>query len=119
MKRERNERLSHALLKLTWLFFVGIVVLRLISFVKTPPNVSIPNESGVTSRRRRSVTSPPRTPPYIIKKLNRIKQKLIKKFTWIAAPIATASSGLTDLFGALPKSSWTVCWTLRRRKNRY
>ena len=31
--------------------------------------------------------------------------------TWIAAPMATASSGLTDLFGALPNNSCTVCWT--------
>ena len=31
-------------------FFVGMVVLRSISFVKTPPFVSMPSESGVTSR---------------------------------------------------------------------
>ena len=42
----------------TWLFFVGIVVLRSISFVKTPPSVSIPNESGVTSRSSTSFASP-------------------------------------------------------------
>jgi len=46
----------------TWLFFVGIVVLRPISFVKTPPKVSIPRESGVTSSKTTSVTSPARTP---------------------------------------------------------
>ena len=48
----------------TWLFLVGMVVLRAISLVKTPPSVSIPSESGVTSRRSTSVTSPANTPPY-------------------------------------------------------
>ena len=68
----------------TWLFFVGIVVLRSISFVNTPPSVSMPSESGVTSSRRMPSTSPPRTPP------------------WIAAPTATHSSGLMPLNGSLP-----------------
>ena len=36
---------------------------RPISFVKTPPSVSIPSDSGVTSNSRTSVTSPARTPP--------------------------------------------------------
>jgi len=35
---------------------VGIVVLRSISFVKTPPSVSMPRDSGVTSSRRTSLT---------------------------------------------------------------
>merc|ERR1719507_2243696 len=78
----------------TWDFLVGMVVFLLISLVNTPPRVSIPRERGVTSRRRTSVTSPARTPP------------------WIAAPIATASSGLTDLLGARPKISLHVSWTL-------
>ncbi len=43
-------------------FFVGMVVLRSISFVKTPPFVSMPSERGVTSRSRMSLTSPFRTP---------------------------------------------------------
>ena len=47
----------------TWLFFVGIVVLRLMSFVITPPIVSIPKESGVTSSKTTSFTSPCKTPP--------------------------------------------------------
>ena len=55
-------------------FLVGIVVFLPISLVKTPPSVSMPSESGVTSRSRRSRTSPRRTPP------------------WIAAPQATTSS---------------------------
>ena len=54
---------------------VGMVVFRSISFVITPPLVSIPSESGVTSSRSTSLTSPLSTPP------------------WIAAPIATTSSG--------------------------
>ena len=81
--------LSSAVEKI-WLFFVGIVVLRSIKRVKRPPLVSIPRDSGVTSRRRTSFTSPCRTPP------------------WIAAPIATTSSGFTPLLGSLPKKDFTV-----------
>ncbi len=58
-------------------FFVGIVVLRSISFVITPPLVSIPRVSGVTSSSSTSLTSPASTP------------------AWIPAPTATTSSGLT------------------------
>lgn len=83
----------------TWLFFVGIVVFLLMSLVKTPPRVSIPKESGVTSNSSTSVTSPAKTPP------------------WMAAPIATASSGLTDLLGVRPKRSWTVCWTCKSKQS--
>ena len=36
------------------IFSAGIVVLRSTSFVITPPSVSIPSESGVTSKRRMS-----------------------------------------------------------------
>ena len=50
---------------------VGIVVLRSMSFVITPPLVSMPRVSGVTSSRRTSLTSPASTP------------------AWIAAPTAT------------------------------
>ena len=62
-----------------WLFLVGIVVLRSIRRVNTPPSVSMPSDSGVTSSSRTSLTSPFSTP------------------AWIAAPIATTSSGLTPL----------------------
>jgi hypothetical protein len=62
--------------------------------VKIPPMVSIPNESGVTSSKRMSFTSPVKTAP------------------WIAAPIATASSGFTLLLGCLPKKFWTSSATL-------
>ena len=67
-------------------FLVGIVVFASINLVKTEPIVSIPNESGVTSNKRTSFTSPVKTPP------------------WIAAPIATTSSGFTPLDGFLPKN---------------
>ena len=70
-------------------FFVGIVVLRSISFVITPPLVSIPRVSGVTSSSSTSLTSPASTP------------------AWIAAPTATTSSGLTPWCGSLPVSSLT------------
>mmetsp|Transcript_4536 Transcript_4536/g.9159 ORF Transcript_4536/g.9159 Transcript_4536/m.9159 type:complete len:318 (+) Transcript_4536:747-1700(+) len=62
--------------------------------VKTPPRVSIPRDRGVTSRRRMSLTSPFRTPP------------------WMAAPMATTSSGLTPLLGFFPKKLSTVSCTL-------
>ena len=57
-------------------------MLRSTSFVKTPPKVSMPKESGVTSSNSTSLTSPARTPP------------------WMAAPTATTSSGLTPLWGS-------------------
>ena len=65
---------------------VGIVVLRGIKTVITPPIVSIPNDNGVTSNNKTSFTSPDNTPP------------------WIEAPMATASSGLTLWLGCLPNS---------------
>jgi hypothetical protein len=66
-----------------------IVVLRSMSFVKTPPSVSIPRDSGVTSRSRMPSTSPPEHRPAP------------------AAPIATHSSGLMPLNGSLPVSRLT------------
>ena len=65
-------------------FLVGIVVFLSINFVATPPRVSIPSDRGVTSSNNRSLTSPVKTPP------------------WIAAPIATDSSGLISFCGSLP-----------------
>ena len=56
---------------------------RWISLVNTPPRVSIPSDKGVTSRSRISFTSPRNTP------------------AWIAAPIATTSSGFTPVPTAL------------------
>ena len=60
----------------------------------TPPSVSMPSDSGVTSSSSTSLTSPDSTPP------------------WIAAPMATASSGLTSLRGSRPKKFLTASWTL-------
>ena len=79
------------------LFRVGIVVLRVMSVVITPPSVSMPSDSGVTSSSSMSLTSPARTPPCT------------------AAPIATTSSGFTPLCGSLPKNSRTSCWTFGMR----
>ena len=77
----------------TWLFLVGMVVLRSISLVNTPPIVSMPRDSGVTSSSSRPLTSPPSTPP------------------WIAAPTATHSSGLIPLKPSLPVSFLTSSCT--------
>ena len=88
--------LSSAVVKVSD-FRVGIVVFRSISFVITPPFVSIPSDSGVTSSRSTSLTSPLSTPP------------------WIAAPIATTSSGLTPLCGSLPSNSVTCSCTAGMR----
>ncbi len=79
----------------TWDLLVGIVVLRSMILVKTSPRVSIPSDRGVTSNNRRLSTSPPSTP------------------AWIAAPNATASSGLIERSGVLPlknliKAFWTA-----------
>mmetsp|Transcript_3865 Transcript_3865/g.11181 ORF Transcript_3865/g.11181 Transcript_3865/m.11181 type:complete len:449 (+) Transcript_3865:782-2128(+) len=63
---------------------VGRVVLRGISLVITPPRVSRPRDSGVTSSSTMSDTSPASTPPCT------------------AAPRATTSSGFTDTLGSLP-----------------
>ena len=57
-------------------------MLRLINGVATPPIVSIDNVKGVTSNNKILSTSPVKTPP------------------WIAAPIATTSSGLMVRFGS-------------------
>ncbi len=64
-----------------------------ISALITPPMVSIPNDSGVTSSRRTSVTSPAKTA------------------AWIDAPKATASSGFTSFRASLPKNSFTFFCT--------
>ena len=88
--------LSEAVEKVS-LLRVGIVVFLSMRVVITPPSVSMPSESGVTSRRSRSLTSPERTP------------------AWMAAPMATTSSGLTPLWGSFPKSAFTSSWTFGMR----
>ena len=72
-------------------------MLRSIRRVNTPPSVSMPSDSGVTSSSSTSFTSPLSTP------------------AWIAAPMATTSSGLTPLCGSLPNSSFTASCTLGMR----
>ena len=68
---------------------VGMVVFLGMSTLTIPPSVSIPRESGVTSRRSMSVMPPARI------------------CAWTAAPSATTSSGFSWLCGILPKSSCT------------
>src|SRR4051812_11363210 len=74
-----------------------MVVFLSMILVNTPPAVSTPRLNGVTSRRRTSFTSPLSTPP------------------WMAAPMATTSSGLTPLCGSLPKNCCTTDCTLGMR----
>ena len=81
----------------TSLFLVGMVVLRSMSLVNTPPLVSMPSDSGVTSSSSTSLTSPESTP------------------AWMAAPTATTSSGLTPLWGSRPVSSFTRSCTAGMR----
>ena len=88
--------LSSAVEKI-WLFLVGIVLFFSISLVNTPPMVSIPRLRGVTSNSSTSFLSPLNTAP------------------WIAAPAATASSGLMSLRGALPKNFSTASCTMGMR----
>ena len=76
---------------------VGIVVLRSMSLVITPPLVSMPSVSGVTSSRSTSFTSPASTP------------------AWMAAPTATTSSGFTPRCGSLPVSDLTFSCTAGMR----
>mmetsp|Transcript_35191 Transcript_35191/g.82857 ORF Transcript_35191/g.82857 Transcript_35191/m.82857 type:complete len:201 (-) Transcript_35191:817-1419(-) len=83
-------------------FLVGITVLRSISLVNTPPSVSMPSVSGVTSSRSRSCVSCPPSPDRIP--------------PCTAAPYATASSGLMPLLSSLPsKNSWSNSWILGMR----
>ena len=74
-----------------------MVVFFWIILVITPPSVSMPSDSGVTSSSSTSLRSPASTWP------------------WIAAPTATASSGLTSLRGSLPKNSLTLSCTFGMR----
>ena len=67
-----------------WLLRMGSVVLRSMTRVQTPPSVSMPSDSGVTSSSRRPFTLPDRTP------------------ACKHAPMATHSSGLMPLNGREP-----------------
>ena len=79
--------LSAAVVKILF-FDVGIVVFRSINGSRTPPNVSIPRVSGVTSSRTISLVTSPAIIP-----------------AWIAAPAATASIGSTPDSGSFPTTS--------------
>ena len=68
--------------------FLGIITWAI------PPSTSTARESGVTSSKRISFTSPWIIPP------------------WIDAPWATDSSGFTVDLGSFPKISCTICFTL-------
>eukprot|EP00732_Lithocolla_globosa_P002539 Lithocolla_globosa_v1_NODE_1685_length_2400_cov_184.983369.p2 type:complete len:134 gc:universal NODE_1685_length_2400_cov_184.983369:1085-1486(+) len=70
-----------------------MVVFLLMMALNTPPCVSIPSDRGVTSSNTRSLTSPDNTPP------------------WMAAPMATASSGLTLLDASFLNKSWIMVET--------
>merc|ERR1740124_1302018 len=72
-----------------WVFLAGTVVLRLIRVVMTPPAVSRPRDSGVTSKRRRSESFSLLSAPE-------------RMAAWTVAPNATASSGLIDLHDSFP-----------------
>mmetsp|Transcript_41516 Transcript_41516/g.124072 ORF Transcript_41516/g.124072 Transcript_41516/m.124072 type:complete len:227 (+) Transcript_41516:1-681(+) len=76
---------------------VGNVVLRGMRRVITPPSVSRPRDSGVTSSSTMSDTSPASTP------------------ACTAAPSATTSSGLTDTLGSLPVIFLTISRTAGMR----
>ena len=78
----------------TLLFEVGIVVFLSINGSRTPPNVSMPNVSGVTSSSTISFDTSPAIIP-----------------AWIAAPIATASIGSTPDSDSLPIISPTNFFT--------
>src|SRR5579883_2538725 len=80
---------STAVVKVS-LALAGIVVLRSIRRLKTPPMVSMPSESGTTSRSSMSRRAPTRSP------------------AWMPAPSATTSSGSMSTSGGRPKmaSMW-------------
>ena len=85
--------LSAAVVK-TLLFEVGIVVFLSIRGSRTPPRVSMPRVSGVTSSRTMSLDTSPAMIP-----------------AWMAAPIATASMGSTPDSGSFPITSPTNFFT--------
>mmetsp|Transcript_17083 Transcript_17083/g.53112 ORF Transcript_17083/g.53112 Transcript_17083/m.53112 type:complete len:271 (-) Transcript_17083:544-1356(-) len=79
-----------------------MTVLRGMSLVITPPTVSMPSVSGVTSRRSRSLVSSPPSPDRIP--------------PCTAAPYATASSGLIPRLSSFPpKKACSSCCTFGMR----
>mmetsp|Transcript_48509 Transcript_48509/g.140522 ORF Transcript_48509/g.140522 Transcript_48509/m.140522 type:complete len:435 (-) Transcript_48509:892-2196(-) len=74
----------------TFVFFIGILVLRGMKTEQRPSCVATLRDSGITSSRTRFRTSPVRTP------------------AWMAAPTATTSSGFTLWFGVRPPLSFVA-----------
>ena len=89
--------LSSAVEKICFSVF-GIVVFFSISLVITPPSVSMPSDNGVTSSSTTSDLLPSRS-----------------WAPWIAAPMATTSSGLTPLWPSLLKTCLTSACTFGAR----
>mmetsp|Transcript_71420 Transcript_71420/g.118693 ORF Transcript_71420/g.118693 Transcript_71420/m.118693 type:complete len:315 (-) Transcript_71420:732-1676(-) len=91
-----------ALVEKTCVLRVGMTVLRGMSFANTPPTVSMPRVSGVTSSKTTESSFLSEDPERIA--------------ACTAAPCATASSGWTPLLGSLPlKKSLSSCWTFGMR----
>lgn len=79
----------------------GMRELRSTSLVITPPAVSIPSDSGVTSTRSTSWIAELVSP--------------VRMAAWTAAPYATASSGLIDRFKDLPQKKSCDGGTVERQ----
>ena len=82
-----------------WLLRVGIMLLRVMRGVATPPSVSMERVSGVTSISTRPCAAAPEAPASLPPPCNRPP--------CTAAPIATHSSGLRLWLGSQPSSSFT------------
>mmetsp|Transcript_23580 Transcript_23580/g.60532 ORF Transcript_23580/g.60532 Transcript_23580/m.60532 type:complete len:285 (+) Transcript_23580:729-1583(+) len=83
-----------------------MVVLRGMSVVMTPPAVCSPSDSGVTSRRTRSLMRSSTTVSPVASSTG------ASSAAWTAAPMATTSSGLTEWHSCLPpKNSDRISWT--------
>mmetsp|Transcript_34129 Transcript_34129/g.96709 ORF Transcript_34129/g.96709 Transcript_34129/m.96709 type:complete len:307 (+) Transcript_34129:453-1373(+) len=98
---------------------VGMVVLRGMSVVMTPPAVWSPRERGVTSSRTRSFMRSSMT-GCCVSELSFSSPVgeggLHSTAACTAAPAATTSSGFTEWHSSLPlKKSLSICWTLGMR----
>ena len=82
-----------------WLLRVGIMLLRVMRGVATPPSVSMDRVRGVTSISTRPWAAAPVAPASL--------PPPCKRPPWMAAPMATHSSGLRVWLGSWPSSSLT------------
>ena len=87
-----------------WLWRAGMVVLRSMILVATPPTVSMDSDSGVTSIRITSCAAEATVMP-----MPGLPAASLPPCS--AAPIATHSSGLSVLLAALPVSFFTISCT--------